>query len=409
MVSPAHQEVGAGGRRLEIATLLALAFFLPLYEAPKSIAWLLYLLVWAVNRQRQRDFGGRWELWDTLIAVWMASGLLVAAFAGEHGSEWHGSLDLLRYGSLLFVVRRSRYTAGEMRAVFYTLVASVLIGLVMAYWSLWRGHTLALQINSVGQVNHTAIYTAIMLGACTAWLFTRWRRTAAVIAAFLLVSLFVTASRAAIGSGLAMLLVLAAAWWPRSRKPLALAAPVVLVTVLAAVLGGAAVVLKQEERAAQHNVLAFRGGIWRMAFAAFERYPLFGVGMDNYRLITMDKVKSWRQAAGKDFDPSRYFQISHGHSLIFNTLAERGLVGAAALLAVLIAWLIFLIRHRPRGDSSDDDMLFWGASASAWLIGVGVGLANTTLHHEHAILSVLFLGLWLSRLKQQAREERAPL
>jgi len=27
---------------------------------------------------------------------------------------------------------------------------------------------------------------------------------------------------------------------------------------------------------------------------------------------------------------------------------------------------------------------------------VGVGLVNTTLHHEHAILSVMLLGIWLA-------------
>lgn len=392
-----------------MAALLALAFFLPLYEAPKSIAWLLYLVVWTVSRYRRRDFGGAWDLWDTLIVAWMASGPAVAAFAGLHGSEWHGSLDLLRYGSALFLVRRARYSDREMRWVLYTLLASVLIGLVMAYWALWHGRTQALQINSVGQVNHTSIYTAIMLGASVAWLFTNWKLYALAIAVFLLLSLFAMSSRAAIGTALVMLLVLAAGWWPRSRRPLALAGLGVLLAVSAAIIGNVDVVRKEEQRAAQKNVLAFRDRIWRTAMAAFERYPLFGVGMDNYRLITLDKVKAWRTKAGKQFDPSEYYPISHGHSLIFNTLAERGLVGASALAAVLIAWLIYLFRHRPRAeDSAGDDALWWGCAAGAWLITVGVGLANTTLHHEHAILAVLFLGLWLSRLKVEPRSISLP-
>jgi hypothetical protein len=37
------------------------------------------------------------------------------------------------------------------------------------------------------------------------------------------------------------------------------------------------------------------------------------------------------------------------------------------------------------------------AGAGAWLVAVGAGTVNTTLHDEHGILSALLLGLWLSR------------
>jgi hypothetical protein len=38
----------------------------------------------------------------------------------------------------------------------------------------------------------------------------------------------------------------------------------------------------------------------------------------------------------------------------------------------------------------------WGASLSAWIVTCGVGVVNSTFHHEHAILAFLFLGLHLS-------------
>ena len=65
------------GRRIEIGALLALAFFLPLYEAPKNIAWLVYVIAWVANRARARDFGGRWGAWDWLVAAWIASAGIV--------------------------------------------------------------------------------------------------------------------------------------------------------------------------------------------------------------------------------------------------------------------------------------------------------------------------------------------
>src|SRR6185437_168573 len=117
-------EVRWSWQRTEYALLVALCVFLPLYEAPKNILWLLYLIVWIVNRARARDFGGRWDVWDTLITVWVGSGFAVAAFAGLHGAEWHGTVDLVRYGALLFAVRRTRYSVAELRGLLAALVAA---------------------------------------------------------------------------------------------------------------------------------------------------------------------------------------------------------------------------------------------------------------------------------------------
>lgn len=387
-------------RRTELFVLLALCFVLPLYEAPKTILWLVYLVVWTANRVRARDFGGPWDRWDSLIAAWIASGFVVAAFAGLHGNEWRAPLDLGRYGSLFFAVRRTRYSAAQVRWILIAVVGATLVGLAQAYWALWAGSGHALQLNSVGHVNHTSIYLAIVLGVCVSALFAGWRPVLAAAAALiLLASVFFTASRATVLAALVMLPMLGAAWWPRSRRPLAVSSAVALLAVAGAVGGGADVIEKHVKDVEAHNVLAFRDGIWRTGIAAFERFPLFGVGMDNYGLIERSQVEAWRALAGDDFDPKRYRPGAHGHSLFFTTLAERGLFGMAILLAVLVAWLVSLVRHRPRAGDADDVTVLWGCAASAWMISVIVGLANTTLHHEHGILAVLLLGLWLSRLR----------
>jgi O-antigen ligase len=181
---------------------------------------------------------------------------------------------------------------------------------------------------------------------------------------------------------------------------------VVALVAGAAVVGGAEVLRKHANDVQADNVLAFRDGIWRMALAAWARHPWFGVGMDNYSMITPERVSAWDAQLGRATDPKRYFYISHGHSLYANTLAERGAIGGAVVVAVLIAWLVCLVRYRPRGADPDDDWLLWGCSASAWFVTTAVGLVNTTLHHEHGMLAVILLGLWLSRLP--ARREAQP-
>jgi O-antigen ligase len=390
----------------EMGVLLALAFFLPLFEAPKNLLWLAYVAVWVVNRLRAQDLGSRWDGWDTLFALWIASAFAAAAFAGMHHDEWRSTSDVVRYVSILWLVKRSGYSDRELKAVLGMLVASTVIGLAYGYWRLYSGEGKSgtLQLHSVGHVNHTAIYIAIMLGVCAAWLFAAWprwrlgqRAVGLAVAVLVLVSLIVTASRGAVGIGLVLLGLLALAWWPRWRAPLAgVALILVLVTVAAAVIG-LDVVRKQEQNEANSNVLSFRDGVWRMGLEGWRRYPVFGVGLDNYQYITPEAIKGWRSERGEDFDPARYVHFPHGHSLFVNTLAERGVAGLAALGAVLFAWLAALVRLRPRRGDDDLAWLLWGGALSGWFVSVGVGTVNTTLHHEHAILATLLLGLWLAR------------
>jgi len=286
-------------------------------------------------------------------------------------------------------------------------VASLVIGLAVGFVRLWTGIGLSgnLQLHSVGHVNHTAIYIAIMLGVCAAWIFARWRAwrrstrvVAAAVAALVLVSLVVTASRGAIGVGLALLVGLGLAWLPRWRVPAAVAVTVVALVAVVTYKGEAEVVRRQEQVVATKNVLNYRDGVWRAALAAWERFPWFGIGMDNYSQVTPERVKQWRADLGKDYDAANYYQSSHAHSLYVNTMAERGVVGAAALGAVFLAWTLSLLLAWWRRPASDHDWLLWGGAASALVVSAGIGLVNTTLHHEHGLLSALLLGLWLSRI-----------
>ena len=126
---------------------------------------------------------------------------------------------------------------------------------------------------------------------------------------------------------------------------------------------------------------------------------MFGIGMNNFGTITAEQLRDWDTKEGRAHDPKRYFLMPHAHGLYANTLAERGAVGSAVLFIVLIAWMTFLIRHRPQREDSDEEWLLWGSALAAWFITTVAGVFNTTLHHEHGMLATLLLGLWLSDLK----------
>jgi len=389
---------------IEFLLLVLLLFAVPAFEAPKNLLWLAYVVTWLINRFPQRDFGSRWDAWDSLIAVWLASGYLVAVFSSLHGSEWGGANDMLRYLSLLWLVKRSGYRPEQLMLVPLLAAAGTLLPLAHGLWRLFVTHqNTFLELNSVGHFNHSAIYLAIACGASLASAAAWWERLSLgrrIAALALTLSLgagvLITASRGATAALLLLMLALGAAWLRRSPRLGAVLLAIPLVLGGAAYLAKVEVVKKQERNVQAQNVLSFRDGIWRAALDTWRHAPLFGIGINNYKQVDLDKLKTWQEAGGRPFDAAGYYMAPHAHSLYFGSLAERGAIGLAALLAALGYWLYSLLRHLPGRDGTDTEWALWGSVLSAWVISVVAGLVNTTLHHEHAILSVVLLGTWLA-------------
>lgn len=403
-------------RPTEFILLLGLVIALPLFEAPKNLLWGAWIIAWLYHRVRDKDYGGPWDTWDSVIALLIASGYVVAAFAGLHNKEWGGANDVLRYGSILWALKRSGYGENEFRWLIVTVIISTLIALGNGLWSLLVSHTRnALELDSVGHVNHSAIYLAISYGIALAAVMAFWGRLGWVwrVAGLLAVGVFaagvfISLSRGAVGAMLVLTFFMSLAWSRRSKAIAAITMATLIGTASIAYFSKVDVVTKMQSRMAADDVLSQRGEIWNVAVEAWKRYPLFGVGMTNYNQISMERVQQWVEASGRTYVASNYLGSSHAHSLYITTLAERGLFGLGVLMIVLLAWLYSLLHYLP--SARDDDMawMLWGGSFSAWLVTVGVGTVNTTLHHEHAILSMLIQGMWLAYLGWRMRPQDVP-
>jgi O-antigen ligase len=390
--------------RIELGTLLALAFVLPLFEAPKNLLWMAFLAIWLANRFRARDFGGPWNRWDTLIVLWIASGYVAAFFAGIRGDEWSAAGDIVRYASVLWVLRRSRYPDRTWFALLAAIIAGTAVGLAWGFYGVVvTGEHRALGLHSVGHVSHSSLYLAavfaVALAAVRAW----WHEAGPLtrvanlgVLALMIVSLFWMQSRAAVGAASITALALLSIYAVRrggNRVIIGLGALAVAGAVLVL---NPKVVEKNTEFMQKDYLMNGRDEIWRVGVLAWREFPLFGVGMDNFGRIGFDQLESWSAKRDEAFHKESFLPASHGHSLYVNTLAERGLVGLAVLLTVLAAWAIALIRRIPDAGASPLLFAYWGSAAGAWLVTVLGGTLNTTLHHEQALLCMLLLGGWLS-------------
>jgi O-antigen ligase len=396
---------------VEVGLLAGLAFFLPMLEGAKNLLWMAFCATWLINRLRDRDFRfARWDHWDTVIAFWIVSGYLAAAFAGLPGKQWNGANDLLRYGSVLWLIKRSGYGWTEAKivliAMFAGLLPTIAFGFARAY--IFKKKQF-LELHSVGHVNHTSVYLAIAASiALSCWvalratLKTKEKMTLTVVLAIVTAALALTSSRAAIG-GFAVFVVLLAIIWRSKLIGGFLLAAVALGVAAEFVPGTYGIVTKLKGGIQSNNLSSHRTDIWRMGMQAVRQFPLFGVGMDNYSKITVNRVCEWHEQR-QETCPRESYKHSfapHAHGLAVNTLAERGLVGFAGLLVALGAWALLLWRTRKR--TQPPDRALWGASFAALTITFFGGLLNTTMHHEIAILPVMVLGFHIAL--QRAKED----
>lgn len=401
---------------IEFFWLLGLVFFLPLFEAPKNLCWLGFVLAWLTNRARARDWGGPWDRWDGLIAVWIASAYLVAAFAGIRHDEWREANDVLRYGSLLWILKRSRYDERALLWILGTAIAATLLTLAWGYWRVYVTKTNdTLGLNSVGHVNHSAVYMGIVFGVALSMAFAYWERLRfagraglSLAVAVLLASVFVTDSRAAAGAAVLLAFVIVGALGARRRINPWKGFSIALLTlgiVLAALPG---VLDKTVDRTERGIPLAYRDKIWSNALVEWRQFPAFGVGMGNFGQVGLEQLQEWNKSQGWGIRATAEGVNSHAHSLYFTALAERGLVGLGVLLAALLAWGVALGRGVPLAQDPPLDWALFGAALAAWLTTVVVGVVNTTLHHEHGILGALLLGIWLSHRAARGQPNRVP-
>lgn len=396
----------SSSRRFQIEFGLFLLFIIsiPSFEAPKNILYGLFFVAWIANRFIDKDWGGSWRLFDSLIALWMLCNIVVNLVSLYHGTHFSGAWDLLRYSSILWMVSRTRYTPQHYKilAVFFGI--STAIALVWAYYCYVIIHKLpAFDLKSVGEHNHSAIYIVLSMTIGISFLVAfwskingLWRILGMLFFAATIYGLLLGASRAACGAAFLLMVIFVIAWFRKYRA--------LSVALIVLMIAGIIVSCFHIPRVIQREVhwgsfyahsTSPREGIRHTAEIAWKQKPIFGWGSHNYKLISPALVKQWAKA--DHYPANTYFAFApHAHNLYLNTLAEMGIVGFIPLMLILIAWLYYCVRFYPRQDSSDLHWALWSICFGAWFINVSIGLLNTTLHHEHALESMTMLGMALS-------------
>jgi O-antigen ligase len=398
--------------RIEFVLLCLFAIALPLVEAPKNIFWALFVVVWLAGSFRSGNFGQLTRGWDLLFASLIIAPLLSVVLS-PYSPQWKEIGDIVGYISLGWILARSRLETGQVKGLLTCLIAATLSGVVQGYWIMQTDpKRVWLQLNSVGHVNHSALYGAgigVLANALAACGVQRlghgiWR-LALASAVLMFGAMIVFASRGALVAYLAgslpVLLVLPHLRLRRLLPGLGLCALIGIAIGLAGntLIHNAenhSIIEKTAIGIESGNLSSFRLQALNTAIELMRQHPLTGAGAAKFNAASPELVEQWVKARGETFIRERYFFSSHAHGLYANTLGERGVLGLGVLLILMASWTLALLRRWPRAEHDTQAQLSWAAGVAGWSIVFVGGLFNTTLHHEHGMLAMLGLGLLLS-------------
>jgi len=394
---------------LELSFLSLFLAFLPSLEAPKNIFLAGYLIV-ALYRQSQLS-PSKWSIWDWIFLSLIASSFLSALFPFVvGGSEWKGFRGMLLWITFGWTLFRTDYNEAEKK---YLFIFAILMTMPPLIWGLTESLVLhtkeALQLHSVGHVNHSAIYLSMMAGASLAFLFSQFQTLKkkymfilTLLSIFLLSGVVISQSRGAF----AVVFLLAYAIILLSKvsfkiKTLCVASlSIFLITIV--FIKPISVIEKQIANQEKNDILAQRDKVWRVAFEMARLNPILGIGGGNWKQISVDQLKSSVESRGEKFVTEDFAsQWGHPHNIYLSNLVDRGILGLIIFLNFMLIWLITLINSYKKFNQDSKGMLFIMGSFSAWSTIFGIGFVNTTFHHENALLALFFLSLHLNYLRQK--------
>ena len=395
---------------LDLFMLSIMIVSLPSVEAPKNIFLVLYLVARILTEFltfNQKKF--HWSNWDSMFLTIVVSALLSTIFAGmPHLEEWRGYRVLLTAILTGWLLSRARYTKEHYQFLFKLIILSTLPPLIWGLYEYLVIHSkVTLEIHSVGHVNHSAIYLVMIFGAALGWFLstlnikkeTLQKKSQTIMLGMLsllfFISLIIGMSRGAFGIGVILGLSLFILLGKNKKNRLIGIASIIGILLLAIFLK-TNIVQKQINTSKANHVLAYRDRVWNVSLEASRHSPLLGIGMSNFHFISMDQLKQSVEGRGETFNAEKYYFQGHSHNFYLSALVERGIVGLIVTFIFMLAWMTSLIKTFGRAKRSSEETFLWAGSFSAWLATFGIGLVNTTFHHEHAILACLFLGLYIS-------------
>ena len=370
--------------------ILLILFSLPLFEAPKNIAFILATLIFLTKNITYRDKISLSGL-DKALLLFLCLSILSAIFSPYRDYALKkGVWDTFRFVMVFFLIEYSINTPFRIRIAILIIIISMIIGDFIGI-----RHYLELpslnSINFIGYRTATATYLAFFLSLGLGILLTNKTENGYFLF-FVLIStiitwivLFLSLARAAIFSVTIVFLFFCAL--KRHFRILTLGCLLIII----AIFSFTPLRERTLKQPFSNEGLYLRYKIWKGAIRIVKDRPFLGIGPRTYHL----KENCLKYNLPQDI------RSSDAHNIFLNIVSERGLLGLFSFLIFLAYYLKILYKTRNRRR---------GMSAALWYACLGnlihlffIGTVHSVLATESAMFFMAILGLFSSSLKIQDR------
>jgi len=383
--------------------LALMLIMLPSFEAPKNLLAVLFIISWFFVSKREKDWGGKWKTIDTIFLLWILIDIVVGINAVvTHAQPASGSKDIIKFILVGWAISRSRFS---MRQIINLCVIAIIFSVMpLAYSYLNCSGGTCVELNSVGHVNHTAIYLLIIYIMSLSLLVFNFKnignflRTILILTSIVLFYVVIdTHSRAA--SGFIVIITLMAMLYSiyYYRNWCSLIISILLISLASIILAyDPPAVVSKFINGTNLTGDSPRQKIRNFAYYVFKIDPILGTGIGNFPNFGHEDVKALVIQDKGEYDKSQFMPFAHPHNIYLVYLTGGGI-----LLFSIFSWFwlhIMQIIYRVSKESNEKWLVF--GSLSVVMVVLGIGWVNTTLAHEHALIAMFIMGLLIFKFRQ---------
>ena len=373
--------------------LVIVLFTLPVTEGLKQISLTLFVLAGiyiCVKEKRQFKF----DLINISLFIFVLATFVSCLVNGVSASR---ALDPLRCMLFFFVARSVGIEKINFKFLFFALFAGLIAAFIPACIEKFTSNDpLALfELKSIGHVNHSAIF--MLLVFCVALISSAELKKiyekyiAIIVAGICVFGIMIAGSRATMY--LLPIIIFSILLYQISKRQTELKLAfslIILFSVIAIFYTYISANIIQDERFYSQLTKGVTGSetrypIFASAFYMWLENPLFGIGSGQFKIIDITKY----------FPGNGEIHVSHSHNTFLTFLTEKGIVALLAYLVFQLSLFIKFIKNFRQNNIVFLALLMLMANNI-------ISLANTTFHHENALLMLLFWALASSAIDEKS-------
>ena len=372
-------------------------FSLALSEAIKNISWFLLVITWLLENHnklnRRNIFSVKYIKLNILFLFVILLPIFVAFSCKFKMDEWNGAWDVIRYGTIGWIICHSSLCSSELIKLLVNLIASAVLTSCIGLYEHLENGSRHIELNSVGHVNHSAIYLGLVICMLLSLLLSLrkksfFRHLLLVIPLISMGYIFFEMSARGAFIPVFMYILIAIFFSVLSWK-----SKIVSISLFLIVLCVAYICNSGMSRKFLSKSDGMRPQLFNTSLVFFKYSPYWGIGLENSKYFyNYNKFVDVCKELDITILPNTYIpkgaNLQHAHNLYMQSLVERGIWGSVSLILLILYWIKKLFQDYKQANV-EHLRVFWSCSLAAFLMVFIGGIFNTTLHHEHGTLCII--------------------